>query len=84
MDPERMNMVSEAVVRAREAFGEEWNSLTPRMKLFFIKKALEFMEEDSGWELDAFKLIEATHKELRQVMELERRAKMMLEARATA
>jgi len=85
MDPERMRMVSEALTRVKNAFGEEvWNDLTPKMRLFLVKKELEFMEENGGEMPDVFTLLEQTRRELEQVMELEKSAKlMMLEARAT-
>jgi hypothetical protein len=85
MDPERMRMVSEALTRAKNAFGEEvWNDLTPKMRLFLVKKELEFMEENGGEMPDVFTLLEQTRRELEQVMELEKSAKLMvLEAKAT-
>jgi acyl-CoA reductase-like NAD-dependent aldehyde dehydrogenase len=82
---ERMKMVSKAVVRAKDAFGEEWNKMSPKEKLFFIKKTLEFMVENDE-EPDMLMLLKLARRELEQVMELERRVKMMgamLEAKAT-
>jgi hypothetical protein len=85
MDPERMRMVSEALMRAKEAFGEEvWSDFSPKMKLFLVKKELEFMEENDGETPDMFMLLEQTQRELEEVMELEKRAKLrILEAKAT-
>jgi hypothetical protein len=85
MDPERMRLISEALVKAKEAFGEEvWNDLTPKMKLFLVKRELEFMEEGHEEIPDMFTLLELTKKELSKILELEKRAKLMvLEAKAT-
>jgi hypothetical protein len=84
MDPERMRVVSEALTRVKNAFGEMWSDLSPKMKLFYIKVMLELMMENGGETPDMFTLIEATHKELERVNELERQAKLMvLEAKAT-
>jgi hypothetical protein len=85
MDPERMRMVSEALMKAKEAFGEDvWNDLTPKMRLFLVKRELEFMEEGHEEIPDMFTLLELTRKELEGVLELEKRAKLMvLEAKAT-
>jgi len=90
MDPERMKMIGEALERAKRAFGEEyWNILTPEMKLFYVKTTLEFIEENPGEEPNMLMLLELTRNELEQVMELEKRAKLMileaktLEAKAT-
>jgi hypothetical protein len=84
MDPERMRLISEALVKTKEAFGEMWNDLPPKMKLFYIKVELELMMENDGETPDMITLLELTRKELERVNELERQAKLMvLEARAT-
>jgi len=85
MDPERMRLISEAWIRAKKAFGEDlWSELTPEMRLFYVKTTLEFMEENHEVEPDVFTLLELARNELDRVMELEKRAKLMvLEAKAT-
>jgi len=80
-----MKIIGEVLERAKKAFGEEyWNIMTPEMRLFYVKTMLEFMEENHEEEPDMLTLLELTRKELEQVMELEKRAKLMiLEAKAT-
>jgi hypothetical protein len=78
MDPERMKKLSEAVTRAKDAFGNGWIKLKPKERLFYIRTALEFIEENGEEaEIDRLKLLELTEKELEQVKELEERAKLM-------
>jgi hypothetical protein len=90
MDPERMKKIGEALERAKKAFGEEyWKIIPPGMKIFYVKKELEFMEENPEEEPSLLMLLEHTRNELEQVMELEKKAKLMvleaktLEAKAT-
>ncbi|MCI4409766.1 MAG: hypothetical protein JHC26_11795 [Thermofilum sp.] len=90
MDPKRMEKIGKALERTKEAFGEElWNILTPEMKIFYVKTTLELMEENPEEKPSLLMLLELTRSELEQVMELEKRAKLMvleaktLEATAT-